>query len=97
MLLYGFGDFLLENGVLLLRPPIRYLRQALLSEEFVEGLVLPLVLGEEQQEIFDSALLESAREMVDRLFGEIGAEDDGDNVSRHIWITRKRASSVLRG
>ena len=82
--LYGSGDYLLENCVLLLRPPIGYLGQPLLFEKFVEGLILPLVLGEEQQEVFDSALLESARKMVDRLFGEIGAKDDGDDVSRHI-------------
>lgn len=86
MISYSFDDILLENGVLLLRPPIRDLGQPLLSEKLVEELVLLLVLREEQQEVFDPALLEDAREVVHRLFSEARTEDDGDHVSRHICI-----------
>jgi len=88
MFFYGFDDVLLENGVLLLGPPIRDLSQPLLSEKLVKDLILPLVLREEEQEVFDPALLESAREMVDRVFGDVRTEDDGDNVSRYIWGSR---------
>lgn len=89
---YGFDDFLLENGVLLLGPPIRDLGQPLLSEKLVQDLILPLVWREEEQEVFDPALLESARKVVDRMFGNVRTEDDGDNVSRYIWITRQTIS-----
>lgn len=92
---YSFDDFLLENGVLLLGPPICDLDQSLFSEKLVKDLILPLVLREEEQEVFDPALLESAREMVDRMFGEVRTEDDGDNVSRYIWITRPNNRLVL--
>ena len=85
---YSFDNFLLENSVLLLGPPVRDLSQPLLSEKLVKDFILPLVQGEEEQEVFDPTLLEGAREMVDRLFSDVRTKDDGDNVGRYIWITR---------
>ena len=89
---YGSDDFLLENGVLLLGPPVRDLSQPLFSEKLVKDLILSLVQREEEQEVFDPTLLESAREVVDRVFSDVRTEDDGDNVSCYIWITRQKIS-----
>lgn len=82
---YGLRELLLEDRVLLLDPPIRNLRQLLLSEEFIKDLVFLLIGGKERQEILDPSLLEDAREVVDRLFGEVRAEDDRDHISGHIY------------
>jgi hypothetical protein len=54
---YGFNDFLLENGILLLGPPIRNLSQSLLSEILVKDFIIPLVQWEEEQEVLDPTLL----------------------------------------
>ena len=62
---YGFDDFLLEDSVLLLRPPIRDLSQSLLSKKLVKNLIIPFVRREKQQEVFDPTLLEITREVVD--------------------------------
>ena len=88
---YSLDDFLLKNRIHLLRPPIRHLNQPLLSKEFIKDLILPLVRREEQQEILDPTLLEGSSEVVNRLFGKVRAEDDRDNVSRHIWTSPSQA------
>lgn len=86
--LYGVDDFLLKDPILLLRPPTPYLGQPSLFKKVIKNLILPLILGEEQQEVFDPTLLEDTRELFDRMFGEISAEDDRDNASRHVCNTR---------
>ena len=54
------GDALLDEGVLLLVPPVGDLGETFLLEELFEGLGIALVGGEEGEQIFDAASLERA-------------------------------------
>ena len=76
-----------NDGILLLRPPFRNLRQAFLSEMVFEGLGVALAGREECEQIFDTSALQSARKVVHGLINEVGTKDKSDYSDRYICRT----------
>lgn len=74
-LLDGLANIFLDDCVLLACPPIRDLREACAAEMRIEDRIRAPVWLEENEQIFDAALLERTGEMVHRRLGEVGAKD----------------------
>jgi len=80
----GLGDLLLDERVLLARPPVRDLRQARAAKVRVDDGIRAPVGREEHEQVFDAALLEHAGEMVHRRLGDVGTQDRRQDVHREV-------------
>jgi hypothetical protein len=93
-LLEGADDRLLRDGGLLLDPPLRDGGDARGLEVRIEGLAVTLCGREEREEVAYAAAAERAREVLDRLLGEVRAEDERERVRRYTWM---RVRETLEG
>jgi hypothetical protein len=57
-------DIILDEGVLLLGPPLSDRSESFLPKVLFQGLNVPLVGGKEEQEILDGSAFERSREML---------------------------------
>ena len=76
---------LLDDSELFLSEPFRDLWYAFGLEVGFERPWILLLRREEGKKVFNTTLLERARQMVHRLIKQVSAEDDRDDAQRDIW------------
>lgn len=80
----GLGNLFLDACILLARPPVCDLRKTRAAEVRVEQCVRTFVWREENEQVFDPALLERPGNMVHRRLGDIRAQDHRQDVHRNV-------------
>jgi len=80
----GLHELRLDDAVLFLGVPICDLREAFFPEMIFQSFSVAFGRREKCEKIFDTALLERAREMVHGLVEEIGAENERQNAYRDV-------------
>lgn len=87
---FGY-DPIFRKGILLLGVPFCYLGEALLSEEVVKNLGFPTVRREEEKKILYVSTFEGRSKVIHRLISQVGAEYDGENGDRCVWVVWSRS------